>query len=181
MDRRQGTILWQLDLESPVIATYTVTQDGLLTLPFTSVAEGTLDNLLGHFVTKPTDIQLLWVILFKIFYIKYLLLFYRICFMFFSPTLYIGQHRYGLYALPSLIDSTTATISSKSEYLLLEGPLTIAQIHKNDNRVPLPGDHVVIGNIHTAHDGYQSVTREKSIITLGNMHNYNREVNILII
>ncbi|XP_035725102.1 serine/threonine-protein kinase/endoribonuclease IRE1-like [Vespa mandarinia] len=142
LDRRQGTILWQLDLESPVIATYTVTQDGLLTLPFTSVAEGTLDNLLGHFVTKPTDIQLF-------------------------PTLYIGQHRYGLYALPSLVDSTTATISSKAEYLLLEGPLTIAQIHKNDNRVPLPGDHVVIANIHTTHDGYQSITRERSIITLG--------------
>ncbi|KAK2585144.1 hypothetical protein KPH14_008650 [Odynerus spinipes] len=142
LDRRLATILWQLDLGSPVIATYTVTKDGLLTLPFTSVADGTLDNLLEHFITKPTDIQLF-------------------------PTLYIGQHRHGLYALPSLVDSTTATISSKTDYLLLEGPLTIAQIHKNDNRVPLPGDHVVIGDINMAHNGYQSITREKSIVTLG--------------
>ncbi|XP_015185635.1 PREDICTED: serine/threonine-protein kinase/endoribonuclease IRE1 isoform X2 [Polistes dominula] len=142
LDKRLGTILWQLNLESPVVATYTVTKDGLLTLPFTSVAEGTLDNLLEHFVTKPNYIQLF-------------------------PTLYIGQHEYGFYALPSLIDSATATISSNAGYLLLEGPLTVAQIHKNDNRIPLPGDHIVVGNINIANDEYQSITSESNIITLG--------------
>ncbi|KAI4494959.1 hypothetical protein M0804_001160 [Polistes exclamans] len=142
LDKRLGSILWQLNLESPVVATYTVTKDGLLTLPFTSVAEGTLDNLLEHFVTKPNYIQLF-------------------------PTLYIGQHEYGFYALPSLVDSTTATISSKAGYLLLEGPLTIAQIHKNDNRIPLFGDHIVVGNINIANDEYQSITSQSNIITLG--------------
>ncbi|KAI4494432.1 hypothetical protein M0802_008924 [Mischocyttarus mexicanus] len=142
LDKRLGTVLWQLNLESPVIATYSVTKDGLLTLPFTSVAEGTLDNLLEHFVTKPNYIQLF-------------------------PTLYIGQHEYGFYALPSLVDSTTATISSKAEYLLLEGPLTIAQIHKNDNRIPLPGDHIIIRNINIVNNEYQSITSKNNIITIG--------------
>lgn len=59
LDRRSGMILWELDLKSPVIAMYTVTNDGLLTVPFTSIAEGTLDILLERFVTKPSDIQLL--------------------------------------------------------------------------------------------------------------------------
>lgn len=52
---RLGRILWKLDLKSPVIAIYTVTKDGLLTIPFTSIA----DSLLENFAMKPTDIQLL--------------------------------------------------------------------------------------------------------------------------
>lgn len=56
LDRRLGRVLWKLDLKSPVIAMYTVTKDGLLTIPFTSIA----DSLLEKFATdKPTDIQLL--------------------------------------------------------------------------------------------------------------------------
>lgn len=63
LDRRLGMILWELDLESPIIAMYTITKDGLLlTVPFTSIAEGTLDSLLGRFAAKSTDIQLLLVI-----------------------------------------------------------------------------------------------------------------------
>lgn len=50
-----GKILWKLDLKSPVIAMYTVTKNGLLTIPFTSIA----DSLLEKFATKPTDVQLL--------------------------------------------------------------------------------------------------------------------------
>jgi len=55
LDRRLGRILWKLDLKSPVIAMYTVTKDGLLTVPFTSIA----DSLLEKFAIKPTDVQLL--------------------------------------------------------------------------------------------------------------------------
>lgn len=138
VDRRLGRILWKLDLKSPVIAMYIVTKDGLLTVPFTSIA----DSLLEKFATKPTDVQLF-------------------------PTLYVGQHRYGLYALPSLIDLDTTTISSNIEHLLLEGPLMTSQPHTNDNNIPLTGDHVFISNIDVADDGYQSIKRTGNTIMLG--------------
>lgn len=49
-------ILWELDLKSPVIAMYTVTKDGLLRIPFTSVA----DSFLERFTMEPSnDYQLL--------------------------------------------------------------------------------------------------------------------------
>ncbi|XP_076648630.1 serine/threonine-protein kinase/endoribonuclease Ire1 [Halictus rubicundus] len=114
VDRRLGIVLWDLDVQSPVIAVYTVRKDGLLAVPFTSVADGTMDHLLERFASKPSDIKLF-------------------------PTLYIGQHRHGLYALPSLVDSATATISSNIEQLLLEGPLSVPQSGKNDNAVPVSG------------------------------------------
>lgn len=113
VDRKLGIILWELDVQSPVIAVYIVREDGLLIVPFTSVADETLNLILKRFANKPSDIQLF-------------------------PTLYIGQHRHGLYALPSLVDLTTATISNNIGQLLLEGPLSVPQLGKNDNgNVPL--------------------------------------------
>lgn len=58
VDRRLGIVLWELDLQSPVIAVYIVEEDGLLTVPFTSVADETLDRLLKRFASQPSDIQL---------------------------------------------------------------------------------------------------------------------------
>ncbi|XP_015588609.1 serine/threonine-protein kinase/endoribonuclease IRE1 [Cephus cinctus] len=142
LDRRLGTVLWELDLGSPVIATYTVSKEGLVTVPFTSVAEGTLDHLLKRFAAKPSDIQLF-------------------------PTLYVGEHRHGLYALPSLVDASTATISSKSGHLLLEGPLAMPNPQNNDNSVPLPADHIPLARIKTSEEDYQSIFPEKSVIVLG--------------
>lgn len=128
VDRKLGIILWELDVQSPVIAVYIVREDGLLTVPFTSVADETLNLILKRFANKPSDIQLF-------------------------PTLYIGQHRHGLYALPSLVDLTTATISNNIGQLLLEGPLSVPQLGKNDNgNVPLS---------NTYNNEYQAV------ITLG--------------
>ncbi|XP_011874492.1 PREDICTED: serine/threonine-protein kinase/endoribonuclease IRE1-like [Vollenhovia emeryi] len=138
VDRRLGRILWKLDLKSPVIAMYTVTKDGLLTVPFKSIA----DSLLEKFATRPTDIE--WF-----------------------PTLYIGQHRYGLYALPSLVDSDTTIISSNIGHLLLEGPLLTSHPYRDDKNVPLPGDHVFISNIDVTDDGYQSIRRTENAIVLG--------------
>lgn len=41
----------------------------------------------------------------------------------FSPTLYVGEHNHGLYALSSLVDKNTITISTgHAQPLLLEGP-----------------------------------------------------------
>lgn len=53
----------------------------------------------------------------------------------YSPSLYIGEHSHGLFALPSLVDSSTPTISNKVGSLLLEGPLT-SQLQKNDSPPP---------------------------------------------
>ncbi|XP_014471160.1 PREDICTED: serine/threonine-protein kinase/endoribonuclease IRE1 [Dinoponera quadriceps] len=140
LDKRLGIVLWELDLKSPIIAMYTLTEDGLLTVPFTSIAEETLDSLLGRLAAKSTDIQL-----FK--------------------TLYVGQHRYGLYALPSLVDTDMTTISNNIEHLLLEGPLLTSHLDTDDNEMPLPGNHVYISNIDVAND-YQSFKRTKNIIML---------------
>ncbi len=42
---------------------------------------------------------------------------------FFSQTLYVGEHEHGLYAMPSLVDEQTLTISPTTNGpLLLEGP-----------------------------------------------------------
>ena len=48
--------------------------------------------------------------------------FYKLIFLF-SPTLYVGEHNHGLYALSSLVDKNTITISTgHTQPLLLEGP-----------------------------------------------------------
>lgn len=40
----------------------------------------------------------------------------------FSPTLYVGEHVHGIYALPSLIHSETAMIKKYPKAFLIEGP-----------------------------------------------------------
>ncbi|XP_012271622.1 serine/threonine-protein kinase/endoribonuclease IRE1 isoform X2 [Orussus abietinus] len=140
LNRRLGFLLWELDLGSPVIAAYTVSDDGLTSVPFTSVADGTLDHLLQQFITKPSDFQLF-------------------------QTLYIGEHQHGLYALPSLADSSTATISSKAGHLMLEGPLIIQEAQENQHSIPLPGAHVRMNHIEQSQDDYQSMTRDRIVTT----------------
>lgn len=58
LDGRLGVALWELDLGSPVVAAYAVSEDGLVSVPFTSVAEGTLDHLLKRFTARPGDFKL---------------------------------------------------------------------------------------------------------------------------
>lgn len=50
LDRRRGSVLWDHDLASPVIAAYTMEKEGLLTVPFTSMANHTLAHLASHFL-----------------------------------------------------------------------------------------------------------------------------------
>lgn len=51
------------------------------------------------------------------FFFQHKLVFY------FSPTLYIGQHKSGLYAIPSLVDQNLVTITASDEgKLQLSGP-----------------------------------------------------------
>ena len=49
-------------------------------------------------------------------------------FLFDRPTLYVGEHLHGLYALPSLVDANVMTIEGKNDgVLLLEGPRTMSR------------------------------------------------------
>ena len=59
VDKRLRKVLWELDFGSPVIAAYAVNKDGLTTIPFTSVAEEALDNLLEKLITTKLDDRLL--------------------------------------------------------------------------------------------------------------------------
>lgn len=152
-----------------MIAVYIVREDGLLTVPFTSVADQTLNLLLKRFANKPSDIQLLLVIdtfincLIQVFIVIVLCeINSQYLFSFHSPTLYIGQHRHGLYALPSLVDSTTATISSNIGQLLLEGPLSVPQLAKNDN------GNVSLSNSYFDNTDFIAQTGYQAVITLGN-------------
>lgn len=86
-----------------------------------------------------------------------------------SRTLYVGQHQYGLYALPSYVDSGTTIISSNIEHLLLEGP-TMSHLQAGEMQVPLPGDHFFISNTDIIDDAYESIKRTKNIIMLGKTH-----------
>ena len=48
--------------------------------------------------------------------------------LFDRPTLYVGEHLHGLYALPSLVDANVMTIEGKNDgVLLLEGPRTMSR------------------------------------------------------
>lgn len=59
LDRRTGKSLWELDIESPVIAMYTVTKEGLLTVPFSSIADSVVEKFATNVMTNPTNVQLL--------------------------------------------------------------------------------------------------------------------------
>lgn len=62
-------------------------------------------------------------------------------FFFLSPTLYVGDHSYGLYALPSLVDQNVVTITASEN-----GPLLLGGPHAPDGpkayleyTIPIPG------------------------------------------
>lgn len=51
LDKMAGRILWDHDLGSPIIGVYIVDKEGLLAVPFTSMANHTLANLSSHFLS----------------------------------------------------------------------------------------------------------------------------------
>lgn len=48
LDRNKGTFLWQKDLSSPVVAVFLLGPDGLLSVPFTTVSDGTLKSIVEY-------------------------------------------------------------------------------------------------------------------------------------
>ncbi|XP_047529274.1 serine/threonine-protein kinase/endoribonuclease IRE1 [Vanessa atalanta] len=106
-DRKTGDLVWSHNFETPVVAAYLLDREGLLSVPFNSIGDDTLDHIMEDASTlrngqgiKNSNIEL-------------------------YPTLYIGEHNHGLYALSSLVDKNTVTISTgHTRPLLLEGPVT---------------------------------------------------------
>lgn len=108
IDQRTGSLLWTLELDSPLVAMYQLSPNGgLMTVPTTTVASQTLHHFteefmqLTHHDKEDSDSVL----------IKKL-----------SPTIYIGECSSGVYAVPTLVDASTVTISRKGSRFLLAGP-----------------------------------------------------------
>ncbi|XP_041977924.1 serine/threonine-protein kinase/endoribonuclease IRE1 isoform X1 [Aricia agestis] len=105
-DRKTGDLVWSHNFETPVIAAYLLDREGLVSVPFNSIGDDTLDHIMEDATTlrngqgiKNSNMEL-------------------------YPTLYIGEHNHGLYALSSLVDKNTVTISTgHTQPLLIEGPV----------------------------------------------------------
>jgi hypothetical protein len=102
-----------------------------------------------------------------------------------SPTLYVGEHLHGLYALPSFVDQNTVTIGpAQTGILLLEGPSHLQSHHQDaalnyhgsssssssssSSQLPLPGHNVRLSQSPNHIDiplTFQSLPKEKDDIT----------------
>lgn len=138
VDQRTGSLLWTLELDSPLVAMYLLgPEGGLLTVPMTTVAPQTLTHFteefmhLTHQSADGSDGLL----------IKKL-----------SPTIYIGECSSGVYAVPALVDTHTATISHRGSQLLLEGP---------------PDSRGTLGSRHTKHTGNAKEEKNSEVLLLG--------------
>ncbi|XP_014244524.1 serine/threonine-protein kinase/endoribonuclease IRE1 [Cimex lectularius] len=92
VDRKTGDLLWEKDFGSPIIGLYVRRGQDILTIPYHSIAESTLDSSLNYLQDQLTS------------------------------TLYIGEGSHGLYALPSLADRSVPLITDISKRLLITGP-----------------------------------------------------------
>ena len=101
LDKNSGAVQWETQFNSPVVAMYKLVADSLATIPFTSVSIDTMNNLMTHF-RSPERRDMIGET--KLF-----------------PTLYVGEHEHGLFAVPSLVDKETMMISPAG-HPQIEGP-----------------------------------------------------------
>ncbi|XP_028168427.1 serine/threonine-protein kinase/endoribonuclease IRE1 isoform X2 [Ostrinia furnacalis] len=134
-DRKTGDLVWSHNFETPVVATYLLDREGLISVPFNSIGDDTLDHIMEDATTlrdgqgiKNSNIEL-------------------------YPTLYVGEHNHGLYALSSLVDKNTITISTgHTQPLLLEGPATESVSNAENKYEPFTNVHYKLNdlNLHVA-------------------------------
>lgn len=134
LNQHTGDLIWETTLSSPVIGIYILDNDGLLNLPFTALANHTIDDLKNNLVENGGI--LLNTNRVRLF-----------------PTLYIGQHSHGLFAIPSLVDKNhVSVIGTDTGLLLLDGP------HGHDNKAnhqyPLPGYNYYLPNGDSGEDNH---------------------------
>jgi len=106
LDKNTGSVMWETQFSSPVVAMYQLASDSIASIPFTSVSIETLDNLMQQFQSPERRSMIGETKLF--------------------PTLYVGEHEHGLFAVPSLVDEQTMMISpAQNGHLLIEGPRNV--------------------------------------------------------
>jgi len=148
LDKNSGAVQWETQFSSPVVAMYSLSDSQqLATIPFTSVSIETLNNLMTQF-RSPGNRDMIGET--KLF-----------------PTLYVGEHEHGLFAVPSLVDKETMMISPAG-YLQIEGPKNQEWISKpinkdnnmiNDNKPQIPKDKssVLLFGYYQVTDGHTNV------------------------
>nr|KAI8766493.1 serine/threonine-protein kinase/endoribonuclease ire-1-like [Biomphalaria glabrata] len=104
LDSKTGELSWQREFDSPVVAMYQMHHEGLQRVPFASFAAETLDHLTGQLSSTQWKKRFMNL---KTFYLK----------------LYIGESQHGAYALITLVDENTVTITARTPKVLqIEGP-----------------------------------------------------------
>lgn len=60
LDRELGTFMWQKDMSSPIVAVFVLGPEGLLSVPFTTVSDAALKNIIEYASDgQKNDIRLL--------------------------------------------------------------------------------------------------------------------------
>lgn len=97
IDRKTGLLEWEKDFGSPMVSLYLHWGKDIFSLPFTSAADASLDSL--PFITNQIEHEL-------------------------KPSLFIGEHNFGYYALPALVDSEVPILTDSLHHsrFLLSGP-----------------------------------------------------------
>ncbi|CAH1996027.1 unnamed protein product [Acanthoscelides obtectus] len=145
LDRRRGNFLWEANLDSPIISIYLLDKEGLISIPFTSLANHTITYLIEQLQTNDGFLQ-------------------SSSHMKLYPTLYIGEHNHGLYALPSLVDQNVVTITASDSGPLLLGDPYAPGYPKEHSDYPLPGH-----NYHLPKEYYNGDSNNfQSVPSLGN-------------
>ncbi|KAM7360850.1 serine/threonine-protein kinase/endoribonuclease Ire1 [Cochliomyia hominivorax] len=129
LNRKDGKFLWRNDLTSPVVAAFLLGPEGLLNVPFTTVSDEAFQAILEE--SKDGNVNTV-----KLF-----------------QSLYVGEHRHGLYALPSLVDKNTPRITTAPPIKLLDGPHTNVDpntIYLND--VFENNDGILLGHYNVPND-----------------------------
>lgn len=106
LERKGGKFKWEVNLTTPVVAAFLLGPEGLLSVPFTTISDDALNQILEEKENSGivSNIKL-------------------------YNYLYVGEHSKSLYALPSLSAKNTPTITSR-ETNLIDGPDT------NTNELP---------------------------------------------
>ncbi|CAL1530820.1 unnamed protein product [Lymnaea stagnalis] len=129
LESNTGDLLWQREFDSPVVAMYQMIHEGLQRVPFASFAAETLDHLTGQLASTQWKNRFMDINLRQTFY----------------PKLYIGESQHGAYALITLVDENTVTISTRRpEVLQIEGPHTSEETKTGEVEKPeieSPVDH----------------------------------------
>ncbi|XP_035826397.1 serine/threonine-protein kinase/endoribonuclease IRE1 isoform X2 [Aplysia californica] len=141
-----GDVMWQREFDSPVVAMYRMHHEGLQRVPFASFAAETLDHLTGQMASTHWRDRFMDLHLRQTFY----------------PKLYIGESKHGAYALITLVDENTATITSQ-----VQGPLQIEGPDMNEDGRKEPDGKVYETTSHRELIKATTIRRGGAVLMIG--------------